>query len=65
LKALGSNLLVSTEKPEIFIPKLLMASANNVVVYQREECDEEYRIETALYDKLQNKAKSRKISLDV
>lgn len=34
LQGIGSNLLVSGEKPEIFIPKLLAADRNNVVVYQ-------------------------------
>lgn len=45
LKAIGSELLVSMEKPEIFIPKLISKDHRNVVVYQQEICDEELRVE--------------------
>jgi len=33
LKEIGSNLLVSCEKPEIFIPKLLDKDSNNIIMW--------------------------------
>jgi len=45
LQAIKSNLLVSFEKPEDFIPKLLDADAENIIVYQREVTSEELKIE--------------------
>lgn len=41
LKNINSNLLVSLEKPEEFIPKLINKEGSNTVVYQQEICYEE------------------------
>jgi deoxyribodipyrimidine photo-lyase len=34
LESIGSNLLVTTEKPEVFLPKLIRTDIENALVYQ-------------------------------
>ena len=45
LEGLGSHLLVTTEKPEIFLPKLILPDGDNALVYQQEICKEELDVE--------------------
>ena len=45
LQKIGSNLIVSMEKPEQFIPKLFDKHNENIVVYQQEICSEEIKVE--------------------
>ena len=46
---IGSNLILSNEKPDEFLPKLLDKDSHNIIVYQQEICHEELQVE----DKLQ------------
>ena len=55
---MGSNLLVTSEEPEKFIPKLLSEDKHNIVVYQQEICSEELQIETNLINSLKDSNKS-------
>jgi hypothetical protein len=55
LEAIGSKLLVTTEKPEDFLPKLLRSDAENALVYQQEICKEEIDIEQAVKEALKKK----------
>ena len=48
LNDIGSHLLISNERPEDFIPKLISETANNYVVYQQEICHEELKVEKNL-----------------
>jgi deoxyribodipyrimidine photo-lyase len=48
LESLGSHLLVTTEKPEDFLPRLLRPDIDNTLVYQQEICKEELDIEAAV-----------------
>jgi len=50
LSAIGSNLIVSSEIPETFIPKLLVddKDTHNIIVYQSEICSEELTVESNL-----------------
>ena len=48
LRLLGSDLIVTNEKAEDFIPKLLVAGKANVVAYQQEITKEERDIEWSL-----------------
>ncbi len=52
LESIGSNLLVTQEKPEDFLPKLLRHDADNALVYQQEICKEEVDVEYAVEDSL-------------
>jgi len=47
LRTIGSDLLISCEKPEDFIPKLIVDNSNveNIIVYQSEITSEELIIE--------------------
>ena len=45
LKKIGSNLILSDQKPEDFLPKLLDKDSHNVIVYQQEICHEELQVE--------------------
>jgi hypothetical protein len=47
LRNIGSDLLISCEKPEDFIPKLIIENSNteNIIVYQSEITSEELIIE--------------------
>lgn len=45
LKSIGSELLLTNEKPEDFIPKLLSKDMENIIVYQKEICWEELKVE--------------------
>jgi len=49
---MGSHLLISNERPEDFIPKLISATANNYVVFQQEICHEELKVERNLVNTL-------------
>jgi len=48
LNNLGSHLLISNERPEDFISKLISKNANNYIIYQQEICHEELKIEKSL-----------------
>ncbi len=50
LQGLGSNLLLTQEKPEVFLPKLLRPGSQNALVYQQEVCKEEVDVEEAVED---------------
>lgn len=50
LESIGSHLLVTAEKPEVFLPKLIDPEALNTLVYQEEICSEELRVEDAVYE---------------
>jgi deoxyribodipyrimidine photo-lyase len=60
LQKIGSNLVVTKEKPEEFIPKLMAADANinNIIVYQQEICSEELTVDAALKKALEKAAKA-------
>ena len=61
LKGINSNLLVSTELPEDFLPKLLEEGVDTTVVYQEEICSEELRVEKAVKEALQGKAEVKSL----
>lgn len=65
LRDLGSNLILATEQPEDFIPKLLDQESENIVVYQQEICDEELKIEQALISSVNSMARKNSISASV
>lgn len=48
-ESIGSHLLVTTDKPEEFIPRLIDPEAHNTVIYQEEICSEELGVEDAVY----------------
>eukprot|EP00347_Sterkiella_histriomuscorum_P007375 403349181 len=48
LEKMGSKLLVSMERPEEFIPKLIDQECDNTIVYQDEICSEEMAVERAV-----------------
>jgi deoxyribodipyrimidine photo-lyase len=58
LKDIGSNLLVTKEKPEDFIPHLMHADRHNVVVFQQEICKEELDVEKAVVNALKTSKNS-------
>ena len=62
LEGLGSRLLVTTEKPEDFLPKLLRTDGDNSLVYQQEICKEEKDIEEAV--KEAQKKKTPKVQIE-
>ena len=45
LQQIGSNLLVSSQKPEDFLVQLLNKDCQNAVIYQQEICSEELKVE--------------------
>lgn len=45
LKQVGSELVLSCEKPETFLPKLFSKDMENIIVYQTEICSEELEVE--------------------
>jgi deoxyribodipyrimidine photo-lyase len=55
LEALGSRLLVTLEKPEEFLPKLMSNSGENSLVYQEEICKQELDVEAAVKAALHKK----------
>ncbi len=48
LESIGSHLLVTMEKPEDFLPKLIDPKADNALVYHQEICKEELDVEEAV-----------------
>jgi deoxyribodipyrimidine photolyase len=48
LKAVGSGLLVYYDKPENVIPKLISKNKYTTVVYSREICPDEIKVEKIL-----------------
>ena len=48
LRQLGSGLLISMEKPEEFLPQLVQPGTDTTVVYARETCSEERKVEADL-----------------
>ena len=62
LRSIGSDLLISSEKPEDFIPKLLVQNSNteNIIVYQTEITSEELKIEDKLKKKIELIVKNNK-----
>ena len=45
MQQIGSNLLVSSQKPEDFLVQLLNKDCQNAVIYQQEICSEELKVE--------------------
>ena len=54
LEKIGSGLLVTNEKPEDFIPKLVLKEGQNTLLYQEEVCSEELKVESSLTKRLKN-----------
>lgn len=52
LESIQSQLLVSFEKPEEYLVKLLDPASHNVIVFQQEITSEELKIEEALLKNL-------------
>ena len=50
---LGSNLIVTHEKPETFLKQLVMPGVTNTVVYQAEICSEERFVESAVQSEIE------------
>jgi deoxyribodipyrimidine photo-lyase len=48
LKGIGSGLLITNEKPEDFLSKLIKPGLQNTIVYSQESMDEEIQIEKAV-----------------
>ena len=52
LRSLGSGLLVSNEKPEDFLQRLVVPNLQTTIVYQAETSDEETKVEAQVKAKL-------------
>ena len=48
MEKIGSKLLVTMDKPEDFLPKLIDKDVENTIVYQDEICSEELAVEKAV-----------------
>ena len=48
LTRISSNLIVTKETPEAFLPKLLSKDHHNIIVYQQEINEEKVKIEAKL-----------------
>lgn len=62
LEALGSHLLVTLDKPEDFLPRLIRPDADNALVYSQEICKEELDIEEAVKQAM--KRKDQKVQIE-
>lgn len=45
LKAIGSQLLITNESPEVFIPRLISEEGKTTIAFQEEVCSEEREVE--------------------
>lgn len=61
LEGLGGHLLVTQDKPEEFLPKLIRPDIENTLVYQQEICKEELDVEEAVKQALTAKDPKVKI----
>ncbi|TNV80968.1 hypothetical protein FGO68_gene1718 [Halteria grandinella] len=57
LQDLGSQLLVTQELPEVFLPKLILKGQQNSIVFSQEVCYEEARIEQSVATEIKRNSK--------